>query len=47
MRIKRFPDGSYAVFFRKDEVDYIKKKLERREELDDEEVVLAREFELI
>jgi len=45
-KIERNPDGTYAVFVPKDELDEVRRKLKKNLPLTDREVEIARIFEL-
>lgn len=42
MKIERYPDGTYVIKIKKEEIRNIERKIERGEELDDEEIETAR-----
>lgn len=45
--IERLPDGTYKVEVPPEELEEVKRKLQRNDELDDREVEIARMFELL
>ncbi len=42
MKIERYPDGTYILRIKKEEIKNIERKIERGEELDDEEIETCR-----
>ncbi len=45
--INRLPDGTYLIQVSPEELNCVISKVGRGDELDDREIVIAREFELI
>jgi len=46
-RIKRLPDGTFFLRVDPEELEIVRSKISRQEDLTDQEIEIAREFELI
>ena len=46
-RIKRLPDGTFFLRVDPEELEIVRSKISRQEDLTDQEIEIAREFELV